>query len=203
MNQVAFGNQGTTTINDAFVIFNGGTIDNGPDGSIVVNHVPLTLNDTDVTNAGSIALQSTMTGQAALRVNGEVTFEGGGVLTLDGPVGTEVFGGDRVRTDRAATGIGRLGADPATLVNQNHTIEGTGMIGFFGMGIENRAGGVIDANVSGAALVIAGLDQTTGTPGTTNLGTLQASDGGILRLFQGIYDQGGAGGTGMIQALDG
>src|SRR3546814_17310821 len=77
------------------------------------------------------------------------------------------------------------------------------LLGFFDVGLVNGVGGVIDANVADAALVVAGRDQTTALPGMTNLGTMQASDGGILRLFQGTYDQSDGLEEGTIQALGG
>src|SRR3546814_15869963 len=63
------------------------------------------------------------------------------------------------------------------------------LLGFFDVGLVNGVGGVIDANVADAALVVAGRDQTTALPGMTNLGTMQASDGGILRLFFGTRSE--------------
>src|SRR3546814_11785797 len=77
------------------------------------------------------------------------------------------------------------------------------LLGFFDVGLVNGVGGVIDANTAGAALVVAGRDQTTALPGMTNLGTMQASDGSILRLFFGTYDQVDGAEAGPIQALDG
>src|SRR3546814_6349899 len=81
------------------------------------------------------------------------------------------------------------------------TIVGSGQLGFSDIGLVNGVGGVIDANTAGAALVVAGRDQTTSIPGMTNLGTMQASEGGILRLFAGIYDQSDGADSGTIQAL--
>src|SRR3546814_5547643 len=103
---------------------------------------------------------------------------------------------------RARSFIGSTGAG-GTLTNENHTIEGSGQLGFSDIGLVNGVGGVIDANVTDAALVVAGRDQTTALPGMTNLGTMQASDGGILRLFHGTYDQSDGLAEGTIQALGG
>ena len=98
-------------------------------------------------NAGRIALNSIGAGTASLQVIGNVTFSGGGLLTLSGPANTVVFGGDVPPfTMRASTAIFGAG----TLTNENHTIAGTGSIGFFDLTIKNLVGGVIDANVAGA-----------------------------------------------------
>src|SRR3546814_15699166 len=90
---------------------------------------------------------------------------------------------------RARSFIGRTGAG-GTLTNENHTIEGSGQLGFFDVGLVNGVGGVIDANVDDAALGVAGRDQTTALPGRTNLGTLQGSAGGRPGLVFATSDQG-------------
>ncbi|MBN1489598.1 MAG: hypothetical protein JXA69_06735, partial [Phycisphaerae bacterium] len=63
----------------------------------------------------------------------------------------------------------------ARLVNLDNTIEGRGTIGSPNLSLINR--GVIDANVLGEW-----LELSPGSDGGTNAGTLQATDGGLLRI---------------------
>jgi hypothetical protein len=177
-----------------------GSISNN--GAIQVENGFLSLTGTSIGNSGQIALASAGAGAAGMNLNGNVVMSGGGTLTMSGPATEVVFANDvdpdtlRARTAIFGTGV---------LTNQNHTIRGSGSLGFFDLGIKNLAGGVIDANQAGAALVIAGRDPLTPTgSGATNFGTFRASDGGILRLFFGTYTQtdGGAN-SGTTEALAG
>jgi hypothetical protein len=80
----------------------------------------------------------------------------------------------------------------ARLVNVDNTIAGTGAIGVATMGLHNS--GVIDANLPYQDLVV----EPNGL-GVINLGLLQASNAGRLRLINGSFHNGG----GVIQALSG
>jgi hypothetical protein len=132
-----------------------------------------------ITNNANILLNST--GDFTdLVLTGNVTLSGTGTLTLQNA--------DRI-----------LGT--GTFTNAGNIIRGeTGASGSFGndqIGIVNLAGGLIDANVPGLTL---NLDPAN-SPGLTNQGVMQASNGGILFLN-------GAGGgafanSGTIQALSG
>ena len=46
------------------------------------------------------------------------------------------------------------GGSPVTLVNVNNTIEGDGTIGGAGLKLNNKVGGLIEANGTGAVLVV-------------------------------------------------
>ena len=80
------------------------------------------------------------------------------------------------------------------------TIQGAGLIGDSGaLAIVNKA--TIDANSSGQ-----GLNVNQGNGGVTNTGTLEATNGGTLNLFNAITNTGGAitaSGTGSTVNIDG
>lgn len=154
-----------------------------------------------IANGGTIELESTATASGLL-VEGDVTLSGGGRLVLSGPADELVCPGDQDPSLRARSVVAHTGAS-GSLANENHRIEGSGALGFFDLELTNGVGGMIDADVAGAALVVAGRDNTTLLPGMTNLGVMQASDGGILRLYAGTYDQAEGGAAGTIQALAG
>jgi hypothetical protein len=97
-------------------------------------------------------------------------------------------------------GLGTLfigGSDGGAYTVQGET-NNSGSLGTNELGIVIRSGGLIDANVSGLALVV-----DPGDAGDLfNFGVMRASAGGILRLTgsgNGIFDNGG----GTIAALDG
>ena len=86
-----------------------------------------------------------------------------------------------------------------TLHNAN-TIAGAGTIGGEGLVLSNLACGVVDADVSGHTLVL-----DTGTT-VTNLGTLEATHGGILEIDDNVCNIGGtiaAYGCGSVVELEG
>ncbi len=130
-------------------------------------------------NTGSISINSTGS-FTDLTLGSNVTLTGGGTITL--------VNADRVR------GTG-------TLTNTNNTIQGeTNNSGSFGtneIGIVNQAAGLISANVSGLTLNV----DPSASGGLVNQGTMQAINGGVLRL------NGFGGGTftnsGTIKALSG
>src|SRR5690606_20911504 len=165
------------------------------------NDARLALNNAAVMNTGTILLESVPLAQdpgdpygAGLHIDGTVTLQGAGKLVLSGDT-APLFWVDGSPTQRSRSFIGlRNGASSALLVNRDgHRIEGTGQIGFFEIEVQNLAGGVIDANVAGAGLVIAS-ERLGGELGMTNLGTMQASNGGELR-HRGGRDEPGWGGV--------
>ena len=82
----------------------------------------------------------------------------------------------------------------------NNTIQGAGFIGDSGaLAFANEA--TIDANSSGQ-----NLNLNAGNGGVTNTGTLEATGGGVLNLFNTITNTGGAitaSGTGSTVNVDG
>jgi hypothetical protein len=145
------------------------------------NNSNLRLSGT-INNSGSISINSTVNATDITLFNGDVTIDGGGTITLNSPTGT---------TNARILGTG-------TLIVANQTIEGNGNLGSNGIGIDNQASGLIDANVSGEVLNV----DPSSAGGLTNTGVMQASNGGILRLDgfgAGTFDNTG----GLIQALTG
>ena len=138
-----------------------------------------------VDDGTSLTLQDTVDGNAAVTNDGTITLVQGcdpslivnGDITLAGS-GTVVLSGD---TDSI---VGGKGADADTLSNAN-TIEGAGTIGGEGLIFSNLAAGVVDADVSGHTLVL-----DTGTT-VTNLGTLEATNGGTLEIDDNVCNIGG------------
>ncbi len=95
-------------------------------------------------------------------------------LTLDG--------GGAVAIDCGSISAASAGD---TLHNAD-AISGTGTIGCGGLVLDNDGCGVIDANVGGGTLTI-----DTGCNSITNLGTLEASNGGILNIASAVDNCGG------------
>ena len=91
------------------------------------------------------------------------------------------------------------GEGTATLHNAN-TIEGAGTIGGDDLVFVNQSCGVVDADASGHTLAL----HTDGT--VTNLGTLEATHGGILEIDDNVCNIGGtiaAYGCGSVVELEG
>jgi hypothetical protein len=204
LDNVALENAGTMRLlpgTGGFVNFSasGGSIANS--GSIEAQNAFIGLTNLNVGNSGQIALSTSGNG-TSLSLAGNVSFGGGGVLTLSGPANQVVFAPDN---DPDTLQARAFIFGNATLTNSNHTVAGSGSIGFFDLSLRNMSDGVIDANQAGAALVIASRDNAVpGGVGAVNLGTMRASDGGILRLFQGVYTQNTGGpSSGTIEALAG
>src|SRR5690606_27085805 len=89
MNQVAFGNQGTTTVNDASLIFNGATIDNGFGGSIAaLSTAVVEFQDTAVhggtLSADPMARLASSGASQLVGVSVSGAFENSGSLTIGG-----------------------------------------------------------------------------------------------------------------------
>ena len=168
---------GNTTF-DGVTIATGSTIQ-------VDDDTTLTLQDTvdgnaTVTNDGTITLVQGC--DPSLIVNGDITLAGGGTVVLSGD------------TDSI---VGNKGPDTLSSAN---AIEGAGTIGGEGLVFSNLAGGVVDADVSGHTLVL-----DTGTT-VTNLGTLEATNGGTLEIDDNVCNVGGtiaAYGCGSVVELEG
>ncbi len=137
------------------------------------NNQSLTIDGTSISNAGTLALNSTGNFTELIVGSSNVTLSGGGTLTMSNNANANNYI------------FGSAGAN--TLTNTNNTIQGSGNIGNNSMALVNQ--GTIDANQSTALYV-----QTSN--GLTNSGTLEATNGGTLILEPG---NGGATNTGTIQ----
>ena len=102
-------------------------------------------------------------------------------------------------TLKSGSGSAFLRGSGFTLTNTANTIQGAGNIGDSGaLAIVNKA--TIDANASGQ-----NLNVNQGNGGVTNTGTLEATNGGTLNLFNTITNTGGAitaSGTGSTVNID-
>ncbi len=184
----------------------GGTLSTTDDGMIRVNQNQnaflanlsseadiVALNNTDlgisgnIQNGGSITLTS-LGNQTDLEIQtGGATLTGGGTITL---------------ADQT-TGI-NTNSVGARLTNADNTIQGRGAFGQNVLAITNGPEALIDANVSGATLLIDPVATATDAgPSFLNRGVARASNGGTLSLT------GSGGGSftndtnGTFQALDG
>ncbi|QNN22838.1 choice-of-anchor D domain-containing protein [Planctomycetales bacterium ZRK34] len=170
-------------INNTFDVF----IDDGDTAVTVFLSVNPTINDITIgaddelsfSNGADLFVQGDVFNDGLISLNSTGSFtdlsvNGDGSLTLNGS-GTVMMIGN---ANNRITGTG-------TLINTaTHTIAGTGQIGTNGLAINNA--GLIDANINGAALFIDSVSS-----GSTNTGTMRASNGGLLQLtgaFTGAYD---------------
>jgi hypothetical protein len=111
-----------------------------------------------------------------LIMGSNVTLQGGGTLTLN-----TAGGGGQVYVYQAAGGT--------TLENVNNLIQGNGEIGYNGLTLLNDAAGVVNANVSGGTLLLAGSP-------VTNAGLLEATGGGTLEIeSETVNNAAGSGGN--------
>jgi hypothetical protein len=134
---------------------------------LVSDHTTLILRDT-LSGTGTIALADGPHGEL-LKIDGAVTLDGGGQITL--------------------AGIGQIAAFPnSTLDNVGDTISGAGTIGDgsgdHNLTLKNEPGGTIDANVDDATLTV-----YTGNI-VTNAGTMEATNGGTLQIDDVVSNSG-------------
>ena len=175
---------GVITALDASVVqlVSGATVVGGTlstTGTGVIRNVNTATLDT-LTNAGNFIanngsntnLLGTITNTGTMLINSTGSFTDvvlGGLLTLNGGGVVTLSNADRI----FGSGI---------LINVNNLIQGetsnSGSLGANQIGIVNQAGGIIDANVAGAALDV---DPNAGN-GLVNQGLMRASNGGILVL---------------------
>ncbi len=160
----------------------------------------------DVDNNGLLVLQGAIdnTGTIALDSSGNITtlqldvsgakLSGGGVVTMSDSPGNNYIQGNGQNGGGAGTDV---------LINVNNTIEGVGTIGGNGMGLVNKGGGTIDANISGTTLIV--NNQGNNSPNSSeagtvgNAGTLEATDSATLLIQQTAIDNIG----GVISAAGG
>ncbi len=183
---VILANGGNVNLQSAFITggaletFDGGVINIVNNGSVFDgtggNTVSVTGN-VDVDDNGLLVLQGAIdnTNTIALDSSGHsttlqldisgATLSGGGVVTMSP--------GDNYIQGNGQNG-GAAGTD--VLTNLSNTIEGVGTIGGNGMGLVNKSGGTIDADVSGATLII--NNQGNNSPNSSEAGTV--SNAGML-----------------------
>jgi hypothetical protein len=132
-----------------------------------------------VTDNTTLVLQDTITntgGTIALGTGGEATLEISGVTAIDGGTVQLNGGSDSIIAVPGPTSEINAPERGATLSNAA-TIEGAGDIGSgdASLTLTNQSTGIIDANVSGEQLTI-----NTGSNTITNLGLMEATNGGTL-----------------------
>ncbi len=128
-----------------------------------------------IQNAGTFKLLSVGNATDLVITGTSATLSGGGTIMLS------TNGNNRIYGTTGAT----------VLINENNTITGAGQIGVNQLTLDNR--GTITASHAGATLTI-----DPAATGAKNTGTVQAVDGGILRLQGGTFDN--TSGTVLAQA---
>jgi len=133
-------------------------------------------NNTSATFVGTFANEGTVNLLSAgnltdfIAGTGGATLQGGGTIVLGNNANNRIYG---------ITGS-------TTLVNQNNTLRGVGQIGVNQLQLDNR--GLIEASVANGTLTL----DTSGTSAVnSNTGTLQAANGGILRIESSALNNSG------------
>ena len=134
-----------------------------------------------ITNQGNFQLLAGSGNNTFLNMDGNVTLQGGGTVTLDS--------GDA----NGAVYLQQSGGS-YTLTNGNNQIQGYGVIGNGGLSVVNTAAAVVNANTSGQTLTL------NGSGGVVNAGLLEATGGGVLQLATTVDNLGGtiAAGSGTV-----
>ena len=130
------------------------TIDSG-NSLIIGNNQELTVGG-NISNSGQISISATAN-TTVLAITGAVSLSGGGTLTL-----TTSGAGGGAYIYQATGG--------SVLTNVDNTILGQGQIGYNGLSLVNQSGGTINANVSGATLLL-------NTGSMTNQGLAESTTG--------------------------
>jgi len=155
---------------------------------------PIVLSVASLNNAGSITAPNGMldiTGAGTATNSGTITLHDGGTLKFSGS-NLSLSGGGTITltTDNLTVNLIEGASSSNTLTNVDNTIQGAGNIGNGQMALNNQA--TIDANqVSHVGVNSALVIQTSG--GTTNSGTLEATNKGTLILDGGTVTNTGQG----------
>ena len=168
-----------------------GIVTNPTGGMIVVNDdTRLTINTSGTyNNAGTIKLD----GEGSLAGFSGTRLLVDGLVTLSG-------GGDIEMTNSVSNTIESAAGNTGVLVNADHRIHGAGSIGRNTLQVTNRS--LIEADlpqIDSEANGTIFIDPGAGPDAFINEGTLRATNGGKLVLFNGIYRNAG----GLIEAQDG
>ncbi len=133
---------------------------------------------TSINNAGEIQLNSVGNVTSLSIIGGDLTLSGGGVISM----GTHTQ--NRIESNTSSY----------RLTNVDNTIQGGGALLFNELRLTNS--GLVQANISGIRMLV---DPINGSNGVINNGTMQAANGGSLRLNAGTFNNA----NGLIQALAG
>jgi len=136
----------------------------------------LTVNGSQILNAGLINVNGGGNTNTYFYLPTSVTLSGGGTLALN----TTTTGGGGNAELSLSGGV--------TLDNVDNTILGEGIIYNNGATINNHAGGIINANSTGSPLISA-LALEYGH--VTNAGLVEATNGGILQLYNTAVNNAG------------
>lgn len=177
-------NNGATISNGSLSSVGSGTIENLGNGALdgvqipdgtdlrVNNNTTLTLSNL-MSNAGTIQVRSLGNITDIVVPTAGLTLSGGGVVAM------------------LSSQARILGTDPSNLfINQDNTIRGAGQIGVDALTFDNR--GIVEASNNGQTLTL-----DPGPTAFTNSGTYRATNGGILVLSNGSFDNTG----GTIRSL--
>ena len=152
-----------------------------------------------------LAGQGLVENRATLRLSGAITIASGGDIRVEaGANGTDVTITDEVTLagggsiSLAGSGNARI-LGSGTLTVSGGVIRGHGNAGNNGVSFVNRTGGTVDADIAEKTLTI---DPAATETGLTNMGTLQASNGGTFS-FTGNGGGGLDNTGGTVRALDG
>ena len=140
----------------------------------------LTINGTQIINAGAINVNGGGGSSATLWLPTSVTLSGGGTLTLS----TTATGGGNAYLYLESG---------STLDNVNNTIQGEGIIYNNGTTVKNESGGIINANSTGSPLI---SSLTLEYSAVTNAGLMEATNNGSLVLDQNTINNAGGNITG-------
>ena len=160
----------------------GGVLGAGSNNSVTLDgstHGPLTIAGTyTAPNNSSTVMVGTFnnTGSILVAAAANNTF-----LTMS--TGVTLTGGGTVTMSSATGGIPIINesGNGVVLTNTNNTIQGVGQIGNNGLALVNQAAGIVDANTTGATLLL-------NSAGVTNQGLLEATNGGILQTTTTIVN---------------
>jgi hypothetical protein len=161
---------------------NGGVLETGLNGTSTLNGVTISTGSTyttgnntnlfvsgTITNNGNINV-ATGANDAVLGLNANTTLTGGGTVTLSQGTGAAII-------QQQSAGL--------TLENVNNTIQGAGTIGNSALTVQNDASGKIIANTNGQTLTL------NPSSDVTNLGLLEATNGGNLQISTTVANAGG------------
>ena len=177
-------NNGAPNGGSATTVDNGGTANT--DGGNATDTLTIGSTSTvDITDNTSLTIGSAIVNHGNLNLSsaGNQTS-----LVIADNASVTLSGGGKVSLNNSASNLIYVNNGNGLLTNVDNTIQGSGNIGIDRLNIDNQAAGLIDANQSTQLIL-----QTNGSGGTTNEGTLRASNGGQLNIAGSFVTQTGAG----------
>ena len=160
---------------------------------LVLNNSAFFVDQNALTNNGLITIAS---GSQLTSGSGTVTFGGTGTITLDDSAGSAILGtqgGEVFGTGQVVQGAGNIGNNN-TIITNNGLISGN---------VNNAtAAQTLDIDPAGGNGGVGAGNGfgTNGNSGLYNTGTIQATGGGVVNLYGGLYENSA---TGLIQAETG